>query len=63
MIGFYVYDSLSLYNECLETVHINNKKDFFFNLWSKYVIINFNYPSTVNKIYVYMDASIIPTSV
>ena len=60
MIGFYVYKSLSLYNGCLETVHINDNKILhFFNLWSKEVIVNVSYTRTVNQIGGYMDARII----
>ena len=60
---FYIYRSLSLYNRFLETFHINNQKILFFNLWSKEVIVNISYPSTFNKMYRYLDASISPTSV
>ena len=64
MIGLYVYNPLSLYNICLETVHINNQTILHFvNLWPKGVIVNSSYPSTVNKIYGYLDAIISPTSV
>ena len=64
MIWFYVYKTLSLYNGCFETVHINNQIILHFvNLWSKEVIENISYPSTVNQIDGYMDARIIPTPV
>ena len=61
---FYVYNSLSLYNGCLETVHIDNQIMLHFvNIWSKKVIVNISYPSTVNKIDGYLDSRISPTSV
>ena len=64
MIGFYVYKSLSLYNSCLKTFHINNQTRLHFvNIWSKEVIENISYLINVNKIDGYLDASIIPTSV
>ena len=51
MIGFYVYKSLSFYNGCLETVHINNQRILnFVNICSKEVIVNTSYPSTINQI-------------
>ena len=64
MIWFYVYKPSSLYNGFHETVHINNQKILrFVNIWSYEVPVNISYPSTVNKIDVYMDASISPTYV
>ena len=64
MIGLYVYNPLSLYNICLETVHINNQTILhFFSPWSKEAIEIISYPSTVNQHGGYMFASISPTSV
>ena len=61
IIVFYVHNSFLLYNGCLETAQINNKKIFHFvDIWSKEVPNNISYPSTVNKIDGYLDASIIP---
>ena len=58
----YVYKSLSLYNGWPEIFHINIQTIIhFFNLWSKEVIVNVSYPSTINKIDEYLDASISPT--
>ena len=55
---------LSLYNGCLERVHINKQTRLdFVNIWSKEVILNVSYPITVNQINGYMDSSISPTPV
>ena len=62
IIGFYVNNSLSVYNGFLEIFHINNQTILhFINIWSKEVPVNISYPSTVNKIDGYLDASISPT--
>ena len=64
MILFRVYKLLSLYNGCLETVHINNQIIiYFFNLWSKEAIENISHISTVTQIGGYPDAGIGATSV
>ena len=64
MIGFYVYNPLSSYNECLETLHVNNQTILHFvNLWSKEAIENISYQIKVNQIDGYPDASISPTPV
>ena len=60
----YVYTQLSLYNGCIEKVHINNQKILqFFNIWSKGGNVNISYPSTINKIDGYLDLRTSPTSV
>ena len=59
MIVFYFYNSLLLYNVCLETLHINNEKYFILsNIWSKEAIVNVSYTSTDNHIDGYMDSRI-----
>ena len=64
IIGFYIYKYLSLYNGCLETVHINNQAILhFINLWPKEVVENISYPSNLDQTYGYMDVSMIPTYV
>ena len=64
MIGFYVYKSLSSHIEFLETVQINSQQILHFvHLWSKEVPVNIIYPSIVNTIDGYFDASISPICV
>ena len=61
MMWFYVHRSFSLYKGCPETFQINNETILHFvNLWSKKVPVNIRYPSTINQISVYTDASISP---
>ena len=59
MIAFYFYNTLSLYNSCIEAVHNNNHMILHFvNIYLKEVSINISYPSTDNQIYGYLDVNI-----
>ena len=58
-IGYYHY----ITNGLKQFISIFKQYFSFFNIWSKEVIVNVSYRSTVNKIGRYMDASISPTSV
>ena len=62
MLGFYVHKYFSLYNGWIKTFHINNETILhFINIWYKEVPLNTSYPTTVNQIDGYLDASISPS--
>ena len=53
-----------MYIGSIETVHINNQTILqFVNICAKEFLVNISYPSTVDQIYGYLDASISTTHV